>query len=72
MTVNENKILRNFESRLIKSVLILNFYIFVRNLIKILRKKVAKFFPNSFLVLSEQSRTKLKDCHKNQNQTKTR
>jgi hypothetical protein len=35
-------------------------------------KKFAKFSTNGFLVLSKQSRTKLKDCHINQNPTKTR
>jgi hypothetical protein len=36
------------------------------------RKKVAKLSKNGFLVLSEQTRTKLKDCRKNQNQTITK
>jgi hypothetical protein len=35
-------------------------------------EKVAKFLKNDFLVLSEQSRTKLKDSRKNQNQTITK
>jgi hypothetical protein len=39
---------------------------------KKLQKKVAKSLTNGFLVPSEQSRTKLKDCRKNQNQTTTK
>ncbi len=45
------------------------FSYFLRNLKKKFQKKVAKLLKNGFLVLSEQTRTKLKDCRKNQNQT---
>ncbi len=48
---------------------ILNFHIF-KEIWKKFQKKVAKFLKNGFLVLSEPSITKMKDCRKNQNQTK--
>jgi hypothetical protein len=59
MTAIEDKILRNFDYCLIKSVLMLNFYIFFpfEKLDKNFEKKVAKFLRNGFLFLSKQSRT---------------
>jgi hypothetical protein len=48
--------MRNFDYCLIKSVLILNFYIFF-SFDKILRKKLQNFCENGFLFLSKQSRT---------------
>jgi hypothetical protein len=68
--VFEDKVSRNFDY-LIKSVFILNLYIFWEKMIKI-EKNFAKYLTNGFLVLSKQSRTKLKDCDENQNQMKTR
>jgi hypothetical protein len=47
-------------------------FIFFKKFEKKFQKKVAKFLKNGFLVLSEQIRTKLKDCRKNQNQTITK
>ncbi len=72
--VFEDKVLRNFDSYWIKSVFILNFFMFFEKIDKNFGKKFAKFSTNGFLVLSKQSRTKtkLKDCYINQNQTKTR
>jgi hypothetical protein len=47
-------------------------FIFLKKFEKNFQKNVAKFLKNGFLVLSEQSTTKLKDCRKNQNQTITK
>jgi hypothetical protein len=44
------------------------FSYFINEFEKKFQKKVAKFLKNGFLVLSEQSRNKLKDCRKNHKQ----
>jgi hypothetical protein len=49
MTVIEDKILRNFDCCLIKSILILSIFIFFVKFDKNLEKKVAKFLRNGFL-----------------------